>query len=96
MTARVCLEDGCPRITTNGSRCAEHTKRKPSPSARGYDSRWHQLSAAAIKAQPWCSQCGSPHDLTADHIVPLARGGLSVAENVRVLCRACNGGKRDR
>ncbi|MFE6489697.1 HNH endonuclease [Streptomyces sp. NPDC057757] len=32
-------------------------------------------------------------DLTADHVVPLARGGSSTPENTRVLCRSCNSRK---
>jgi 5-methylcytosine-specific restriction endonuclease McrA len=43
----------------------------------------------AIAAQPWCSNCGSPTDLTADHSTPLARGGHPLGP-LRVLCRRCN------
>ncbi|MGA5819719.1 HNH endonuclease [Kitasatospora sp. NPDC094028] len=47
----------------------------------------------------WCPGWNAPAhqstDLTADHVVPLARGGSSTAENVRVLCRSCNGRKGD-
>lgn len=31
--------------------------------------------------------------MTIDHIVPLSRGGTSNVENLRGLCRSCNGRK---
>jgi len=37
-----------------------------------------------------CVACGSKHNLNIDHIVPLARGGPSVARNLRLLCFNCN------
>jgi 5-methylcytosine-specific restriction endonuclease McrA len=48
---------------------------------------------AAVKAQPYCSLCGSTEDLTGDHITPLAVGGLNTPRNIRVLCRSCNSSK---
>ena len=40
-----------------------------------------------------CVFCGSWHDLTLDHIIPMAKGGGDVAENLQTLCRRCNCGK---
>ena len=37
-----------------------------------------------------CSNCGSTYALEIDHIRPLALGGDSSAENLRLLCRSCN------
>lgn len=37
-----------------------------------------------------------PTMATIDHIVPLSRGGQNVAENRRVVCKACNGAKADK
>jgi hypothetical protein len=37
-----------------------------------------------------CRRCGSVEDLTLDHILPQSSGGTHVADNLRVLCRACN------
>ena len=34
--------------------------------------------------------------LHVDHIVPVAKGGLTVPENLRTLCDSCNLGKRDK
>jgi hypothetical protein len=35
-------------------------------------------------------RCGSAHRLELDHVTPLARGGRSTVENVRVCCRPHN------
>ena len=37
-----------------------------------------------------CQYCGSKHDLTFDHVVPRARGGITSWENVVVACSPCN------
>lgn len=37
-----------------------------------------------------CVLCGSDQELVMDHIVPICRGGVSTAENLRTLCRKCN------
>ncbi|HEX2111582.1 MAG TPA: HNH endonuclease [Gaiellaceae bacterium] len=42
-----------------------------------------------IAAQPYCSHCGATRGLTADHLIPLARGGNPLGP-LRVLCRRCN------
>jgi 5-methylcytosine-specific restriction endonuclease McrA len=46
-----------------------------------------------------CGYCGRPgafEELTYDHVVPRARGGKTVWENVVTACRACNSKKGDR
>lgn len=40
-----------------------------------------------------CVRCGSADDLTLDHILPQSLGGGHEAENLRVMCRKCNGGR---
>lgn len=37
-----------------------------------------------------CRQCGSPVDLQFDHIIPVALGGGSAADNLQILCGPCN------
>lgn len=51
------------------SRCAEHRlpDRKAPAAARGYGPAWTRLSKRARRLQPWCSDCGSTHDLQLDH-----------------------------
>jgi 5-methylcytosine-specific restriction protein A len=103
-----CLEPGCGRFTRNGSRCPTHQqardqqweRQRPSRSERGYDHRWARLAREAIAEHPWGVDCGTPGDarnpLCGDHLVPLAKGGLSVRENVVVRCRRCNSRKGGR
>lgn len=55
-----------------------------------YGRRWRQVSAEAIRRQPWCSECGSRDDLTGDHLIPVSVGGRDTLANARVLCRSCN------
>ncbi|WP_314191269.1 HNH endonuclease signature motif containing protein [uncultured Arthrobacter sp.] len=37
-----------------------------------------------------CRACGSMTELQYDHIIPLAMGGSSNAENLQILCGPCN------
>jgi 5-methylcytosine-specific restriction endonuclease McrA len=37
-----------------------------------------------------CRQCGSNVELQFDHIIPVALGGATTAENLQVLCGPCN------
>jgi len=37
-----------------------------------------------------CTKCGSTHAVQEDHIVPVAAGGETTYENLRLLCRNCN------
>jgi len=44
-----------------------------------------------------CHYCGnkfSPKELTMDHLVPIARGGRSVKNNLVPCCKECNTKKR--
>lgn len=46
-----------------------------------------------------CQYCGSPEDLTFDHVIPRRLGGLTTWENVVAACSPCNlrkGGKLPR
>ncbi len=37
-----------------------------------------------------CQYCGSPRDLTFDHVVPRSQGGRTTWENVSTACAPCN------
>jgi 5-methylcytosine-specific restriction endonuclease McrA len=37
-----------------------------------------------------CQYCGSPNELTFDHVIPRSRGGLTTWENVVAACSPCN------
>ncbi|HMU84799.1 MAG TPA: HNH endonuclease [Leptospiraceae bacterium] len=42
----------------------------------------------------YCRKKFKPADLTMDHLIPLARGGRSVKENLVPCCKDCNNKKR--
>lgn len=42
-----------------------------------------------------CLECGSLEDLQFDHIIPVALGGATSAENLQILCGDCNRSKSD-
>ena len=55
--------------------------------------RWWQQKTAP----GFCYYCGQKvdfHDLTMDHLVPLARGGRSTKENIVPACKTCNNLKK--
>jgi 5-methylcytosine-specific restriction endonuclease McrA len=48
------------------------------------------------KHGPLCYLCGrklTAHITSADHVVPLSRGGRDTLENVRPTCKRCNAAK---
>ncbi|TXG90681.1 hypothetical protein DW322_11215 [Rhodococcus rhodnii] len=103
---RVCSTPGCPRMQPE-TQCLEHRRDEnrhrhattPTKSTRDWAER--QRRATAVNAHRarhggWCPGYGVPAhhatDLTADHIVPVARGG-DPRGPLTVLCRSCNGRK---
>lgn len=62
--------------------------------ARGYDNAWVRLSRQARRLQPFCLDCGSPYDLTADHSPEAwrrkAEGKAIRLTDIDVVCRPCN------
>ena len=52
---------------------------------------------AIVKKQKMrCAHCGLKRKLTADHRVPISRGGCNFAFNIQALCRPCNSSKHNR
>ena len=41
-----------------------------------------------------CAYCGSEHNLTMDHIVPVSKGGRTTPDNVIPACSSCNSSKQ--
>lgn len=70
------------------------------------DIRRQRRKAREIRASQWwkrqcakgrCHYCGEsfpPKELTMDHIVPIARGGLSTKGNLVPACKKCNSAKK--
>lgn len=40
-----------------------------------------------------CLRCGKKKKLTADHVIPLSRGGSNEISNIQPLCKSCNSKK---
>jgi 5-methylcytosine-specific restriction endonuclease McrA len=40
-----------------------------------------------------CLCCGKRRKLTADHVIPVSKGGTSNIENIQPLCQPCNSSK---
>lgn len=52
--------------------------------------------ALCASAENKCLCCGQERPLTADHIVPVSRGGSNFIENIQPLCKPCNSRKNTR
>ena len=97
--ARPCHRCGEPTSATYCPDCrpapAEPTRRL---ATFAYDRRWRKLSTRVRKLQPFCLDCGSRDDLTADHIIPVTEAPELAHEplNIAVRCRPCNSAKGDR
>ncbi|MFJ6299437.1 HNH endonuclease [Streptomyces griseoviridis] len=72
---------------------ATGTEEKPNAPlslARGYNTQYLKARSAILADNPLCSICNSQPATTADHIVPLSRGGTNDVENLRPACGPCN------
>jgi 5-methylcytosine-specific restriction endonuclease McrA len=87
---------GCG-ILVRSSRCNACVRiqgaRNPRRRHNKYDYEWQKMSKLARQIQPYCTKCGSTKDLTADHILSIAQGGLNTLDNISILCRKCNSSK---
>lgn len=81
---------------TSSSRVKKYRERR---AAAGLVQQWSasaELKSAIFQRDgDSCAYCRSMHDLTIDHRTPVHRGGTDDLENLQVLCRSCNGAKRD-
>jgi len=74
---------------------------RPSPSKRGYGSKWAKESARWIEAYPACRECGHIDvraKMVVDHIIP-HRGDMELfwrRSNWQTLCRKCHNQKTAR
>lgn len=96
MTARACVDCLAIIPITEGRRCPdcrrkmERTRYRRPGRALLFSRAWRKLRQRAVKAQPYCSDCGTSLDLTGDHIFPRRHGGTNRRSNVTVRCRSCN------
>lgn len=95
----VCIDCGAPSSSTRCPDCQSEREgrtaaRRGSRHERGYDRQWERLSARARRLQPFCTDCGTQEDLTADHL-PHAwqkreQGHALTTADIEIVCRSCN------
>ena len=89
----------CSPGTSSRARWRLQDRERGSRQQRGYDAAWDRLSRRARRLQPFCLDCGSTEDLTADHSLTAwerrAAGKLIRLQDIDVLCRRCNAERGD-
>lgn len=57
---------------------------------------WTRLKALVVaRARGICALCGEPGATTADHVIPLSKGGAHVLANLQAAHGLCNRRKSD-
>lgn len=54
------------------------------------------LRKKMITEESFCLKCSSQENLVLDHIVPIAKEGKNIVDNIQVLCQKCNRQKSDK
>lgn len=65
------------------------------PCAHGPDC-WRDAFKAMHESSAVCAACGATENIEADHVIPVARGGLDCKDNLQALCKPCNSSKGDK
>ena len=80
--------------------------KKPYPEPPPSHIKKERAKARKLRASPWwqgrlkeglcyfCAKAFPPPQLTMEHLIPLARGGLSIKNNLVAACKACNSKKK--
>jgi len=72
----------------------EYIRKKSKEYRKGWRLRFMALDKFNFKCQ-YCGRKAPDIELHIDHIVPKAKGGRNIIENLTVACRECNIGKSD-
>jgi 5-methylcytosine-specific restriction protein A len=100
---RICA---CGRVVAAGVKCACEIERdkqrkqrfdqkRPSASARGYDSKWRSYREAYLRKHPTCVMCGAPASVV-DH-VKAHKGDMNLFwrhDNHQALCATCHNSRK--
>ena len=63
-------------------------KKQERATMRKYYKVWYE--GLVVSDGERCANCGMTENLVVDHILPIAKGGLSEIDNLQLLCRECN------
>lgn len=63
-------------------------KRRERAALKRHYSNWYRQLAE--RYGEGCFNCGCKGDLALDHVIPIAKGGLSTLDNLQLLCAECN------
>jgi 5-methylcytosine-specific restriction endonuclease McrA len=74
----------------------KHSKRRARKLLAGGSFSASEWKALCKKYNHKCLCCNRSRKLTADHVVPVSKGGSSNIENIQPLCGPCNSRKRDK
>ncbi len=78
-------------------KCAAHEQnRRARKAGNGGSFTAKEWKVLCRKYDNKCLCCGKKKKLTADHVVPLSKGGTSNIENIQPLCGTCNSRKGNR
>jgi hypothetical protein len=92
--AAVCSEPGCPAIVPRAGYCRRHRRYSPTTRRSAREIRRRAQAVADWVAvngwvcPGWHRDPHESHDLTADHVTPVAWGGGDGP--LTCLCRSCN------
>lgn len=64
-------------------------KKRERTTMRKHYKQWYQDLADSYGEV--CANCGENENLVVDHILSIAKGGLSELDNLQLLCATCNG-----
>ena len=63
-------------------------KRRERAALKKRYSEWYQQLVERYGER--CFNCGSEDNLVLDHVIPIAKGGVSAIDNLQLLCAECN------
>ena len=90
------------RLTTHGlSKTKEykaehkHIRRIKLINSHGFTPAYKGSVKTSRAKLNYCVYCGSYHNLSTDHIIPIAKGGTQNLKNLVTACKFCNSSKND-
>ena len=72
---------------------AKCSKRRAQNAGNGGSFTAEEFTALCIKYNGKCLCCKKRRKLTADHVIPISKGGSSYIANIQPLCKPCNSRK---